>query len=173
MASIIHRPAEKREAYKKVASDLDTFFSKYSVDTAGRMATINSFLKMAFKHLVFVGFYTVKTEGVLQIGPYQGPVLATGIIAFGKGVCGTAAETGVTQVVADVSTCANYIPCDDFTRSEIVVPVFARNAHNEPDAPASADTPKRVRERISSAVVQLAHAYAAALLVLPAAHRRS
>src|SRR5687767_306173 len=95
----------------------------------------SSFLKMAFKHLVFVGFYTVREpEAMLQIGAYQGPVLATGLIAFGKGVCGTAALTKETQVVADVKTCANYIPCDDFTRSEIVVPVFGRNFHNQPDA---------------------------------------
>jgi L-methionine (R)-S-oxide reductase len=151
-APVVHRPAEKRAVYSKVRSDLEGFFAKYSVDTAGRMSTINSFLKVAFKHLVFVGFYTVKSEGVLQIGPYQGPVLATGIIAFGKGVCGTAAETRVTQIVADVSTCANYIPCDDFTRSEIVVPVFGRNAHNEPDAPLTEDasSSKRVGTCICS-----------------------
>ncbi len=34
-----------------------------------------------------------------------------------QGVCGTAAEQGCTQVVADVAQCDNYIPCDDETRS--------------------------------------------------------
>ena len=132
-------------ADSKVASDLEDFFSRYAVDTTGRMATINSFLKVAFPHLVFVGFYTVREPGaMLQIGPYQGPVLATGLIAFGKGVCGTAAESRVTQIVADVSTCANYIPCDDVTRSEIVVPVWGRVLHGEagseaPAVPAAAD----------------------------------
>lgn len=127
-------------ADRKVASDLEDFFSRYAVDTAGRMATINSFLKVAFPHLVFVGFYTVREPGaMLQIGPYQGPVLATGLIAFGKGVCGTAAESRVTQIVADVSTCANYIPCDDVTRSEIVVPVFGRVLHGEAGSEAPAE----------------------------------
>ena len=126
-------------ADSKVASDLEDFFSRYAVDTTGRMATINSFLKVAFPHLVFVGFYTVREPGaMLQIGPYQGPVLATGLIAFGKGVCGTAAESRVTQIVADVSTCANYIPCDDVTRSEIVVPVWGRVLHGEPGSEAPA-----------------------------------
>ena len=127
-----------------MASDLEDFFSRYAVDTTGRMATIYSFLKVAFPHLIFVGFYTVREPGaMLQIGPYQGPVLATGLIAFGKGVSGTAAESRVTQIVADVSTCANYIPCDDVTRSEIVVPVWGRVLHGEagseaPAAPAAA-----------------------------------
>lgn len=41
----------------------------------------------------------------LVIGPYQGDVLASGVIAFGKGVCGTAASTQETQIVADVTKC--------------------------------------------------------------------
>ncbi len=46
----------------------------------------SSHLKVAFPSMWFVGFYSVKEEGkVLQIGPYQGPVLATGIIQFGRG----------------------------------------------------------------------------------------
>lgn len=31
-----------------------------------------------------------------------------------------------------MSTCKNYIACDDFTKSEIVVPVFSRSHHTEP-----------------------------------------
>ena len=95
----------------------------------------SSFLKWHFPEWVFVGFYTVRDAGaMLQIGPYQGRVLATALIAFGRGVCGTAAAERTTQVVEDVGTCANYIPCDDVTRSEIVVPVFGRNRHCEPEA---------------------------------------
>ena len=40
-----------------------------------------------------------------MIGPYQGDVLASGIIDFGKGVCGTGAATQETQIVADVTKC--------------------------------------------------------------------
>jgi L-methionine (R)-S-oxide reductase len=86
-----------------------------------------------------VGFYTVRDPGAwLQIGPYQGRVLATALIAFGRGVCGTAAAEAATQIVEDVGVCANYIPCDDVTRSEIVVPVFGRNYHCEAEAPEGA-----------------------------------
>lgn len=100
----------------------------------------SSFLKYHWPEWCFVGFYTVRDAGsMLQIGPYQGRVLATALIAFGRGVCGTAAAEGVTQVVDDVGTCANYIPCDDVTRSEIVVPVFGRNSHSEPEAAPTAE----------------------------------
>ena len=76
---------------------------------------------------------------MLQIGPYQGRVLATALISFGRGVCGTAAAEQKTQIVEDVGTCANYIPCDDVTRSEIVLPVFGRNMHSESEAPDTAE----------------------------------
>mmetsp|Transcript_20300 Transcript_20300/g.56222 ORF Transcript_20300/g.56222 Transcript_20300/m.56222 type:complete len:125 (-) Transcript_20300:29-403(-) len=82
---------------------------------------------MSFEHIGFVGFYITKLvndEKTLHIGPFQGHVFATGIIPYGKGVCGTAAEQATTQIVADVSACDNYIACDNETKSEIVVPVF-------------------------------------------------
>ena len=64
------------------------------------------------------------------------------LIEFGKGVCGTAALEQTTQIVDDVSVCQNYIPCDDVTRSEIVLPVFGNHYLNEP--PTSAGTSKKV-----------------------------
>lgn len=87
------------------------------------------FLKKHFKPFWFVGFYLVAPGAwcaittwkgslwwltlsfvpddaeKLVIGPYQGDVLASGVIAFGKGVCGTAASTQETQIVADVTKC--------------------------------------------------------------------
>jgi len=131
--------ATKASKYAKLAADLESFFLKYpGVDTTGRMATLNSFLHDAFPAWVFVGFYTVKEPGrLLQIGPYQGHVLATALIPFGAGVCGTAAATLETQIVDDVTTCNNYIPCDAATRSEIVLPVFGRRYHSEPEEAAA------------------------------------
>lgn len=58
------------------------------------------------------------------MGPYQGPLIACGLISFGAGVCGSAAGTKTTQVVEDVKAIENYIACDDETASEIVVPVL-------------------------------------------------
>lgn len=57
-----------------------------------------------------------------MIGPYQGTVGCLRI-DFGKGVCGTAAATGETQVVTDVHEFPGHIACDPNSKSEIVVPV--------------------------------------------------
>lgn len=42
-------------------------------------------------------------------------------IPVGKGVCGTAVATGEDQNVGDVSAISNYLACNTFTRSELVV----------------------------------------------------
>ena len=42
-------------------------------------------------------------------------------IAVGHGVCGTAVATGQDQNVGDVRAISNYIACNAFTRSELVV----------------------------------------------------
>ena len=42
-------------------------------------------------------------------------------IPVGKGVCGTAVATGEDQNVPDVRAIANYIACNTWTRSELVV----------------------------------------------------
>ena len=42
-------------------------------------------------------------------------------IPIGKGVCGTAVATGEDQNVPDVRAISNYIACNAWTRSELVV----------------------------------------------------
>jgi L-methionine (R)-S-oxide reductase len=42
-------------------------------------------------------------------------------IPVGRGVCGTAVATGRDQNVGDVRAIGNYIACNTFTRSELVV----------------------------------------------------
>lgn len=42
-------------------------------------------------------------------------------IAVGQGVCGTAVATGLDQNVPDVRAITNYIACNTWTRSELVV----------------------------------------------------
>ena len=138
----------KAEAYAAVTLALDRFFTGYPVDVVGRMSTIVAFLRLYFPRFFFCGFYTVPSPGArtLFIGPYSGNghVLACGVISFEKGVCGTAAHEGVTQVVPDVRELDNYISCDEDTLSEIVVPVFGRSAHNEADASGASDSPRRL-----------------------------
>jgi GAF domain-containing protein len=87
------------------------------------MATTSALLHHAFGHL-WTGFYRVVEPGrLLRVGPYQG-TLGCLDIAFGRGVCGTAAAEGRTVVVPDVHAFPGHIACDGRSQSEIVVPVF-------------------------------------------------
>ncbi|KAI0885760.1 GAF domain-like protein [Annulohypoxylon maeteangense] len=75
----------------------------------------------------WAGFYTLDpraTSSKLQLilGPFQGKV-ACQTIAFGKGVCGTAAQTQTTQLIPDVEQFPGHIACDGDSKSEIVVPI--------------------------------------------------
>lgn len=71
----------------------------------------------------WVGFYLVTGPGQLKLGPFQGRVACVDI-AFGKGVCGTAAETGKTQRIEDVHAFPGHIACDARSQSEIVLPML-------------------------------------------------
>ena len=54
----------------------------------------------------WTGFYRVVNNELL-VGPFQGPT-ACFHIAYGRGVCGTAWKTGLTQVVPQRATCVLY-----------------------------------------------------------------
>src|SRR5262252_1016331 len=88
------------------------------------MSTICAVTHHAFGHL-WTGFYRVVAPDLRRVGPYQG-TLGCLEIAFGRGVCGTAAEERRTVVVPDVRRFPGHIACDARAKSEIVVPVFDR-----------------------------------------------
>ena len=114
-----HEPKER--AYALVHAVLLSTLSGIDDDIAG-MATLSSLVHHSFGHL-WTGFYRVVAPDRLLIGPYQG-TLGCLEIAFGRGVCGTAAAEQRTVVVPDVSRFPGHITCDARARSEIVVPVF-------------------------------------------------
>jgi L-methionine (R)-S-oxide reductase len=72
----------------------------------------------------WAGFYVLDPAkpNQLILGPFQGQV-ACQTIAFGRGVCGTAAQKGVTQLIEDVDKFPGHIACDGASKSEIVVPI--------------------------------------------------
>lgn len=91
-------------------------------DDIAAMATMSSLVHHGFGHL-WTGFYRVVEPGrLLRVGPYQGTPGCLEI-AFGRGVCGTAAAEGRTVLVPDVAHFPGHIYCDARARSEIVVPV--------------------------------------------------
>ena len=76
--------------------------------------------------LNWAGFYLLEGEK-LVLGPFQGKVACIEI-PVGRGVCGTAAARGETQLVRDVHEFPGHIACDCASNSEIVVPIRARGA---------------------------------------------
>lgn len=118
---------EKEARYQKALEELEYLLGvegKYALDDIGKMATISTVLKMNLPHFLFVGFYRAMENRVLQIGPYQGEVLACGTIPYETGVCGACAVRRQSLIVPDVAQFPGYIACDDLTQSEIVVPVM-------------------------------------------------
>lgn len=103
-----------REAFGQVMGDTD--------DPVTAMATLIALLHHGFGFL-WTGFYRVVSPELLRVGPYQG-TLGCLEIAFGKGVCGTAAAERRTVIVPDVNQFPGHITCDARSQSEIVVPVF-------------------------------------------------
>ena len=115
------RHLPKADAYAQLAGNVAAVLEGVDDPIAG-MATISALLHHGRGHL-WTGFYRVVEPGrLLRVGPYQG-TLGCLDIAFGRGVCGTAAAEGRTVVVADVHAFPGHIACDARSRSEIVVPV--------------------------------------------------
>jgi GAF domain-containing protein len=114
---------DKASRYAQVAKEIASVLEPEPNLTA-RMATVAAMLSATFDHYFWTGFYVVDPlkPGELVVGPYQG-TLGCLRIAFGRGVCGTAAQTGVTQLVKDVHAFPGHIACDGRSASEIVVPV--------------------------------------------------
>jgi GAF domain-containing protein len=116
-------PAGKAQRYAAVAQEIAAVLDGEPNLTA-RMATVASMLAAGFDHFFWTGFYVVDPDKreELVVGPYQG-TLGCLRIAFGRGVCGTAARTRQTQIVEDVEAFPGHIACDSRSKSEIVVPV--------------------------------------------------
>jgi L-methionine (R)-S-oxide reductase len=118
------RNVPKARAYAELKGHSDAILEGVDDDVTA-MATMAALVHHAFGHL-WTGFYRVVVPGqLLRVGPYQGS-LGCLDIAFGRGVCGTAAAEMKTIIVSDVEKFPGHIACDARARSEIVVPVLDR-----------------------------------------------
>jgi L-methionine (R)-S-oxide reductase len=115
------RHLPKADAYASLVSTLDAVLAGVD-DPICIMATLACALHHGFGHL-WTGFYRAVSPSLLRVGPYQG-TLGCIEIAFGRGVCGTAAQERRTVIVPDVHAFPGHIACDARSRSEIVVPVL-------------------------------------------------
>ena len=80
-----------------------------------------------FEKYNWIGIYILKNNYLL-LGPWRGEQATEHIrIPVGKGVCGSAAKTGKTEIVNDVNNDKRYLSCFVSTKSEIVVPIKKNN----------------------------------------------
>lgn len=115
----------KPERYRQLA-DAATALTEGERDGIANMANIAALVWEFVPELNWAGFYRV-VEGELVLGPFVGRPACIRI-PLGQGVCGTAAQSGATQLVEDVHAFPGHIACDAASRSELVVPVLREGA---------------------------------------------
>lgn len=96
-------------------------------DPVANMANVAALIWEFVPELNWAGFYRMGESGdgapELVLGPFVGRPACIRI-PLGAGVCGTAAQSGETQLVEDVHAFPGHIACDAASRSEVVVPVM-------------------------------------------------
>jgi L-methionine (R)-S-oxide reductase len=116
----IDTSAPKSELYAEMVRSADAMTSG-EADAVANMANIAALLWAFLPDVNWTGFYRV-VDSELVLGPFQGKAACIRI-PFGQGVCGAAAQSGETQLVADVHAFPGHIACDANSASELVVPV--------------------------------------------------
>lgn len=111
---------EKAELYRDILSALDALTAD-EPDPVANMANAAALIWQFLPDLNWAGFYRM-VGGELVLGPFQGKPACIRI-AVGAGVCGAAAATRETQLVADVHAFPGHIACDAESASELVVPI--------------------------------------------------
>lgn len=111
----------KEEKYEEIARSF-TGMLDAELPLFVHMSNFCALIKKEFDFF-WVGFYMRQGEDRLVLGPYQGEVPCFDI-KIGKGVCGTAAASGTTEIVNDVEAYPNYIACHPEPKSEMVIPVM-------------------------------------------------
>jgi GAF domain-containing protein len=110
--------------YESLAQSIQSL-THGETDEVALMATLACEIHHADDRFNWTGFYRVTEPNLLKIGPYQGGHGCLQI-AFSRGVCGAAAREERTQLIADVDAFPGHIACASSTRSELVIPVFAK-----------------------------------------------
>jgi L-methionine (R)-S-oxide reductase len=129
-------------------------------DGVANMANVAALLWEFLPDLNWAGFYRVapaKTGSAdeLVLGPFVGRPACIRI-PFGTGVCGAAAQSRVTQLVADVHAFPGHIACDTASASELVVPVLGDDGAVIAVIDLDSPTPARFTETDARGIEALA-----------------
>jgi L-methionine (R)-S-oxide reductase len=115
-------PAKKPELYRDLAGQLAALLEGES-DAVANAANMAALIYHGVPDLNWTGFYFAR-GGALVLGPFQGKPACVRI-AWGLGVCGTAAARRESVVVPEVHEFPGHIACDPESRSELVVPLLS------------------------------------------------
>jgi len=118
---------QRLDRFRRIADQLAELIDKTD-DPAAHRATAAALLHHKIPGVSWTGFYYLK-DGELVVDAYQGPVACL-VLEQHVGVCWAAIDTNQTQIVLDVHAFPGHIPCDDRSRSEVVVPI--RDANGGP-----------------------------------------
>jgi L-methionine (R)-S-oxide reductase len=116
----LNAAGEGLDGYCLLAAQLESLLADER-DFIANAAQFSAFLYTPLDDLNWAGFYLNRNEE-LVLGPFQGQIACVRI-PFGKGVCGTAAQSRETQRVLDVHEFPGHIACDSASNSELVVPL--------------------------------------------------
>ena len=106
--------------YDLAAAQLDALLDG-ETDALANTANFVGFLFNELTDVNWLGVYVLRGDE-LVLGPFQGKPACVRI-PVGKGVCGTAAASRISQRVPDVHAFPGHIVCDEASRSELVVPL--------------------------------------------------
>jgi L-methionine (R)-S-oxide reductase len=113
--------ADKVEFYRELSQQLNGLLDGER-DMIANAANTSALMFEMLPDLNWAGFYFLKSENELVLGPFQGRTACVRI-AVGRGVCGTAVAKGQSILVEDVHAFPGHIACDAASRSELVVPL--------------------------------------------------
>lgn len=113
--------ADTQSMYRELSRSLEALVSG-EPDAIANMANAAALIWETLPDLNWAGFYR-NIGGELVLGPFQGRPACIRI-AFGSGVCGTAAQSLKVQRVEDVNAFDGHIACDSASASELVVPII-------------------------------------------------
>ena len=114
---------DKRELYAQLRAQLTSLLAGER-DLVANAANTAALLYHALPEVNWAGFYFLR-GAELVLGPFQGQPACVRI-ALGKGVCGTAAQTGQSQLVPDVHQFPGHIACDTASVSYTHLDVYKR-----------------------------------------------
>lgn len=118
--------ATKSETYDLLLKQVDILIENED-NLIANLANITSVLKHSLNNVIWAGFYLFdEQKNELVLGPFQGKLACTRI-DIGKGVCGTAIERRESIAVEDVEKFPGHIFCDTSSKSEVVIPIIAKD----------------------------------------------